>query len=380
MSDLLNSYVCVAAQPAMRSVYKTSDSPYCPASAKENLDRVLGLVERAVRDHQAKIVVFPEFCVQGFVAGRSIADWERAGVTLPGPETAAMAKLAKSLDVHIAGALYERIPDFPGRYFMSGFMVAPDGATPETQLKLKYRKVYALTHKSRVGDMYDQYVSANGHEAIFPVVATRLGKIGCAVAADIAWPEVTRTLAMKGAELVFNPTAAAIAPGYASPSDDIDQPVAPAMPMVRRVRAWENVMFLAMANIGPFYNDDGPVGTIERLPSEIVDFHGRIIARATTPEESLIPAIIDMKAMRAHRATQPRFNYLAQLQPQMHAPDYAAAKLCPLNGMATPHKNEAEAITYIQGICDRLARRACDSSLYAPPLPSREATDRPARP
>lgn len=356
MSDLLDSYVCVAAQPAMRPVYKTATSAYRPECARENLDRVLGLVERAVKEHQAKLVVFPEFCVQGYVTGRSIADWERAGVTLPGPETAEMAKLARSLDVHIAGAIYERIPEFPGRYFMSGFMVAPDGATPEAQLKLKYRKVYALTHKSRVGDMYNQYVARFGHDAIFPVVATPLGKIGCAVAADIAWPEVTRTLAMKGAELVFNPTAAAVAPGYASPTEDIDQPVAPAMPMVRRVRAWENIMYLAMSNIGPFYDDDGPIGVSERLLSEIVDFRGRILARAATRAETLVPAVIDMQAMRTHRATQPRFNYLAQLQPAMHVPDYAAAKLCPLNGMATPHKDEAEALAFIQGVCDRLAQ------------------------
>jgi predicted amidohydrolase len=355
MSELLNSYVCAVAQQSMRPVYKTADGSYRPECATENLDRVLGLVERAVKDHQAKLVAFPEFCVQGYVAGRSVADWERAGVTLPGPETAAMAKLAKALDVHIAGAVYERIPEFPGRYFMSGFMVAPDGATPEAQLKLRYRKAYALTHKTRPGDMYDQYVARYGHAALFPVAATRLGKIGCAVAADIAWPEVTRTLAMKGAELIFNPTAVARAPGYASESEDPDQPVAPAMPMVRRVRAWENLVYLAMANIGPFYDDDGRAGTARRLPSEIVDFQGRILARAETDQETLVPAVIDMQALRRYRATQPRFNYLAQLQPQLHVPDYSAAALCPLNGFARPHKDDAEAVAFIQGVCDRMA-------------------------
>lgn len=346
MSELLNSYVCTVAQPSMRPVYKTADSPFRPECIRENLDRVLGLVERAVKDHGAKLVVFPEFCVQGYALGRSIADWERAGVTLPGPETAEIAKLARDRDVHVAGAVYERIPAFPGRYFMSGFLVAPDGATPEAQLKFAYRKVYALTHKSRPGDMYDHYVARFGHDALFPVAATRLGKIGCAVAADIAWPEVPRTLAMKGAELIFNPTAAAKAPGYASPSEDPDQPVAPAMPMVRRVRAWENLMYLAMSNIGPFYDADSRSGA-ERIMSEIVDFQGRVIARANTQEETLVSAEIDMKALRAHRGGNPRFNYLAQLQPQLHAPDYAVHKLCALNGMAAPHADEAAAVEHI---------------------------------
>ncbi len=346
MTELLKSYVCTVAQPSMRPVYKTSESAFRPECIRENLDRVLGLTERAAKDDRAKIVVFPEFCVQGYALGRSIADWERAGVTLPGPETSAMAKLAQSLDVHIAGAVYERIPDFPGRYFMSGFVVTPDGATPEAQLKLAYRKVYALTHKSRPGDFYDQFVARFGHDALFPVISTPLGKIGCAVAADIAWPEVPRTLAMKGAELIFNPTAAAKIPGYASESEEPDQPVAPAMPMVRRVRAWENSLYLAMSNIGPFYDDDGRAGA-ERIMSEIIDFKGRVMARAETQGETLVSSVIDMQALRQHRGAQPKFNFLAQLQPGLHAVDYAAAKLCPLNDLAQPHADESAAVEHI---------------------------------
>ena len=182
--------------------------------------------DRGSARHQAKLVVFPEFCVQGYALQRSIADWERAGILLPGPETAAMAKVARATGAYIAGAVFERIPAFPGRYFMSGFVISPEGATPEDQLKLLYRKVYALTHKTRPGDMYDQFVAKFGRAALFPVIDTPLGKIGCAVAADISWPEVPRALAMRGAELIFNPTGAGRGAGYAAASEDADQPVA----------------------------------------------------------------------------------------------------------------------------------------------------------
>lgn len=353
--DLLDSYVCVSVQPSQRPVYKSADAPFQPERIKENLDHTCALVERAVQDHQAKLVVFPEFCVQGYQPGRSIADWERAGITLPGPETAVMAKLARSLDVHIAGAVFERIPDFPGRYFMSGFMVAPDGDTPEKQVKLIYRKVYALTHKTRPGDIYDQFVARFGRESLFPVVKTPLGRIGCAVAADIAWPEVPRTLAMKGAELIFVPTAAANNPGYGSSNEAIDQPIGPANTMVRRVRAFENSMFLAMSNIGPFQGEDSRVGR-EHMLTEIVDYQGRVIARADTRAETLVPAVIEMKALRAYR-NNVRFNYLAQMQPQMHAPDYAAAKLCPLNDLPKPHKDEAEAVAHMEAVWRDISAR-----------------------
>jgi predicted amidohydrolase len=177
------------------------------------------------------------------------------------------------------------------------------------------------------------------------VVDTPLGKLGCAVAADIAWPELVRALSMRGAELVFNPTAAAKMAGYASDSEGPDQPVAPAMPMVRRVRAWENSIYLAMANIGAFYDDDGR-GNAPRVPAEVVDFQGRVIARASAPEQALVPAEIDMAALRKYRA-QPKSNFLAQLQPKLHAQDYELLRLCDLNGMANPHKSEQEADAFI---------------------------------
>ncbi|MSO99039.1 MAG: hypothetical protein EXR11_12615 [Rhodospirillaceae bacterium] len=349
---MTQSYVAAVCQQPMRPVYKSADGAFRPECIAENLAKVCGLVEQAVKEHQAKLVVFPEFCVQGYALHRSIADWERAGILLPGPETAAMAKVARATGAHIAGAVYERIPDFPDRYFMTGFMISPDGNSPEDQLKLVYRKVYALTHKTRPGDMFDQYVAKYGRSALFPVVDTPLGKIGCAVAADICWPELVRALAMRGAELVFNPTAAAKASGYASASEEPDQPVAPAMPMVRRVRAWENVMYLAMANIGPFYDDDGKAASA-RIPSEIVDYQGRVIARAKDDHDVITPAVIDMAALRAYR-TQPKANFLAQLQPHLHAQDYELMRLCDLNGMATPHKTEQEADAFIVATWKRM--------------------------
>jgi hypothetical protein len=39
---------------------------------------------------------------------------------------------------------------------------------------------------------------------------------------------------------------------------------------------------------------------------------------------------VDVAALRAHRV-KPMANWLAQLQPQLHAPDYMAANLWPLD-------------------------------------------------
>ncbi|MBL8629844.1 MAG: hypothetical protein JNM81_09465, partial [Rhodospirillaceae bacterium] len=65
-------------------------------------------------------------------------------------------------------------------------------------------------------------------------------------------------------------------------------------------------------------------------------------------------APIDMEALRKWRA-QPRGNFLAQLQPQIHAEDYAAALGSPKNGFANrPTRDEADNYDFICANWDRM--------------------------
>jgi predicted amidohydrolase len=344
--DLMSAYNVVVVQPTLRPVYKGADGVFRPECIRENVARLSALVERAAREHDAKLVVFPEFCLQGYAMRRSIADWERAGLTLPGRETTDLAAVARSTGATIAGAVVERIIEFPGRYFMSGFLIAPDGIMPEDQVKLVYRKLYGLSAKTRPGDIHDTFVATFGRQSLFPVVDTPLGKIGCAIAGDVAMPEMVRALALRGAELVVVPAAAIHDGGSAPPSGAATQRLDAHSSAVRRVRAWENSMYLAYANIGPFVDDDGAIGP-QRIPSEIIDYLGRVKARARTSAETLVSARVDMQALRRHRRDV-RSNYLAQLQPALHAAEYAGAMTCPLNGFtAKTHADEQDVMDFI---------------------------------
>ena len=343
---LLSAYMVAVAQSTVRPVYKGLDGVFQPECLTENLDRVCGLVEQAVKEFDAKLVVFPEYCLQGYSARRSIKDWERAGLLLPGREMSALALVARKTGATIAGAAVERIPEFPGRYFMSGFMVGPDGTEPEDQLKLVYRKLYGLSAKTRPGDIQAPFVATFGRQSLFPVVDTPLGKIGCAIAGDVAMPEMVRGLALRGAELVVVPAAATISADGPAPSIAAGQRLDPHHATVRRVRAWENSIYLAYANIGPIIGDDNGVGP-ERVPSEIVDYLGRVKARARSSQETIIATRVDMAALRRYRADV-RSNYLAQLQPALHASEYAGASTCPVNGFAERvHGDEQDVIDFI---------------------------------
>jgi predicted amidohydrolase len=337
MTEIYNITVC---QPALKPVFKGTTGAFEIDRRWENVAKVADMTRAAAKQHGAKLVVFPEFCVQGYAAGRSVADWETAGITLPGPEMQEIGKAAREAKAYVAGAVFEKIPEFPGRYFMSGFMLNPEG-----ELCLVYRKLYALTAKTRPIDIYDAYVAKYGRAALLPVVDTPLGKIGCAVAGDVSWPEVTRSLAFKGCELVFNPTGAGKGPGYSGGGEDI----------VRRARAFENTMYLAMSNFGPFI-DAGVHVDPGRVPSEIIDFHGNIIVTADTEGETMATAAIDMNALRKWRA-QPRGNFLAQLQPQIHGEDYMAFSGSPKNAFAEkPAQDETDNANFIRANWQRMVQ------------------------
>lgn len=289
------------------------ESCFEASGTDNNLHRIARLLRRERRADEAQLFVLPEFAPHGWAAGKSMADWNAVAESIPGPTANRLATLARDLRCWIAGTVFERIPEFPGRHFLTGVLIDDRGA-----IVLRYRKLYAFSQKTRPSDVYSEYVRLFGRESLFPVVDTPFGKIGMAIAYDIFWPEVPRALAMRGAEILLNP--------FGSARTDVQQGTS--FDQVRRVRAFENVMYVAGANIGPLTAmADGP---IDRWPCEIIDFEGRLLAESNSIDGRTASARVDVAALRAHRV-KPMANWLAQLQPQLHSPDYMAANLWPLD-------------------------------------------------
>ena len=297
----------------MRSCFDPQGG-FDPARLQWNLAHTEEFLHSLAARTDSRLYVLPEFSFQGWEMGRSVEDWNSASVRIPGPETLRIGALAHELDAYIAGTLFETLPEFPGRHFLTGFVVAPDGA-----VVLRYRKLYAVSAKTRPGDVYRRYVGLFGRESLFPVIATPLGRLGMVIAWDAMWPETTRALAMRGAEVILHPL------GSPRTADGADT----AFAHVRAVRAFENVAFVVSANFGPLDSTaaEGPNG---RWPSQVLDFEGRVLAQADTDGECGVTAAIDLEALRAQRR-KPIRNFIAQLQAQLHAPDYADAELWPLS-------------------------------------------------
>lgn len=304
-------HTVTACQVALSSSYGT-DGVFRPAVLEHNLAHI----ERFIRESHARtpssLYLLPEFALQGWAMGVPLEQWNASAVRMPGPETDRLGALARELGAYVAGTAFEAVPEYPGRHFLTGFVMAPDGS-----LALRYRKLYAVSAKTRPGDVHDSYVARFGRESMFPVLDTPLGRIGMVIAWDAMFPECVRGLALRGAEIILHPLGSGRQPAEAGTGYEF----------YRRARAFENLAYLVSANFGPL--DSLPADAQARWPSEIIDFEGRVLASAPTDGECAVSATIDVGALRAHRG-KPIRNWLVHLQPQLHAPDYADARLWPL--------------------------------------------------
>jgi predicted amidohydrolase len=328
--------IVTACQLALRSCFD-ADGCFDAARVEWNFLHTERTLRALAASEHSQLFLLPQFSLQGFSMGRSVADWCAASVSIPGPQTARLGRLARELGAWIAGTLFERLDEFPGRHFLTGFLISPDG-----EVVLRYRKLYAFSTKTRPGDVYAEYVARFGRESLFPVAVTPLGRIGMAIAGDVLWPEMTRSLALRGAEILLNPMGSMCTPAEQET----------AFGCVRRVRAHENIAYMVVANIGPL--DDAPCPPGSRWPSQVIDFEGRVLAASADGGEAHATAAIDIDALRAQRA-RPMRNFLAQLQPELHAPDYAQAQLWPLGHWAErPLTNPMELFEVEAGVWRRM--------------------------
>ncbi len=324
-----------AVQPAVRPVF-LPEQPLRRESIRENLQRAVEHVLTASRYFKSRICVFPEFFLHGFCPGRSQQEWIDASLRIPGPETEELGKVARATGCYIAGMVYDVIDGFPGRFWNTAIIVDPEG-----KVALTYRKLYAMTGKTRPGDVYDEYIRRFGGPAsLFPVLRTPYGNLGALICYDINFPEVTRCLALQGAE-IFLHCSSEPRSGYHLPDGGWE--------LARRVRAYENIAYLAMSNCGPSL--EGTFSDRSHGHSQIIDFNGKVMNMAESAGETLITAEIDLEALRRRRA-RASLNFLAEVSPQLHAPIYAAAEGWPLNhwadkpmtGVADNRRLEAEVI------------------------------------
>lgn len=225
-----------------------------------NLDACLARMEEA-SDAGARLLVLPECAIPGYMFD-SAEEALRFAEEIPGPSTEALEQACARLDLYVVCGLLERDGDALRN---SAILVAPEG------LLGTYRK----THLPFLG--VDRF-TVPGDE--LPVYETPLGRIGVEICYDLRFPEVTRTLALRGADFVAHPTNFPVAARVQTE-------------VITLARAAENRIYLLTAN------RVGKERTGEFCGwSQIVDPYGTRLAEAGETGEALLVADAEVERAR----------------------------------------------------------------------------------
>ena len=264
-----------------------------------------------VTEPAPKLILLPEYAFTGQPNGGTVQSWiDLACHSVPGPLTTPFQEKAKELGIYIGGNQFESDPEWPGRFFNASWLIAPNG-----EIILRYRRIHTAMWCSP-HDLYDDYVSRyGGWESLWPVVDTELGRIGMIPCGEIAVPEVLRTMALRGTEVLLHPTWEI----RSEPQDASKVSGAAA-----------NGMYIISGNVAASLSG----GEVENRPSNapvgsgsrIVDPRGSTIAFVDGHETINISAMIDVESVRALRNDISMANPLLRLRFETFAPTYAPGR------------------------------------------------------
>ncbi len=168
--------------PPAKRLARLAAAHFRPAggkSAAENIAMLEPLAADAGR-RKADLLVFGEL-----VTVIGTGDMNAAAETVPGPGTRLLGEMARRHGLYIVAGMPER----EGRLiYNTAVLMGPDG-----DLIGKYRKMAITPGEARDG------VTPGGD---YPVFETRIGRIGMMICYDLFFPEVSRRLAMRGAEII----------------------------------------------------------------------------------------------------------------------------------------------------------------------------------
>jgi predicted amidohydrolase len=166
-----------------------------PHNYEANIDKALHFIDKAIADHQPKLIVFPESITTGFGIDKNIEDFYNSIDFVPGRLTDAVCEKAAQEKVYIVWPTYERSIE-KNVIYNSVLLINDEGL-----IVGKYRKTHLFpTERIENGGW-----STPGNEVI--VVDTPIAKIGLICCYDGDFPELSRSCALKGAEIIVRPSA-----------------------------------------------------------------------------------------------------------------------------------------------------------------------------
>lgn len=308
----LKTYAAVALQFAARSIERTPDRA---AARKQMLETIAGLAPKiasaAVFIQQyggapVRLAVLPEYFLTSYPGRISISDFaNKAALEIDGPEYAALGKIAQDQKLFLAGNAYEADRNFPGLYFQTSFVIAPDG-----NVVLRYRRLNSMFAPTP-HDVWSKYLDIYGLDGVFPVARTEIGNLAAIASEEILYPEIARAHALRGAEI------------FVHSSSEIGSPMATPKMIAKRARAFENLTYVISANTAGITDTALPEASADGN-SMVVDWKGNVLAQSNSGETFTAFADIDLAGLRAARRKPGMTNTLSRQRNALFAATYAA--------------------------------------------------------
>ncbi len=160
-----------------------------------NLEKIINYISKAAKN-KASLVAFPEFMMFYTNSSQTSNQLANLAETINGNFVSAIAKAAKENKIQVVGSFYERSKK-KDRVFDTAFVIEKSG-----KIISSYRKIHlydALGFRES-----DKIVSGSN---IAKPVKTSIGKIGMMICYDLRFPEMSRSLAASGSEILIAPSA-----------------------------------------------------------------------------------------------------------------------------------------------------------------------------
>ncbi len=267
----------------------------CGSDPDANLDVAADRVLAAAKEG-ARVICLPElFRTQYFCQREDIALFDLAE-SIPGPSTERLCAVAREKKVTIIASLFERRA--PGIYHNTAAIIQSDG------------KIGGLYRKMHIPDdplYYEKFYFTPG-DLGFKAFDTEVGKIGTLVCWDQWYPEGARLTALKGANVLFYPTAIGWHPAEKAEYGEAQYS---AWQTIQRAHAIANGVYVAAVNRVGLEHGDIRGNRVEGAGLEfwggsfLADPFGRVIAQAPHDREDILVGEIDLRHLETIRRNWP---------------------------------------------------------------------------
>ena len=257
--------------------------------ARVNLSKAVNFVREAAKAG-ARVICLPELFRTQYFCQREDVELFNLAETIPGPSTDAIGAVAKEKKITAIVPVFERRA--AGLYHNSAAVVGPGG-----EVEGVYRKMHIPDDPS----FYEKFYFTPG-DLGYQAFNTPVGKIGTLICWDQWYPEAARLTSLRGADILFYPTAIGWHPHEKAQAGGAQLD---AWQTVQRGHAIANGVYVAAVNRVGLEKPPDAAGIEFWGASFIADPFGVVIARAKADTEEIVIAEIDPSRIEEVRRNWP---------------------------------------------------------------------------